>query len=145
MRRVLFVSLVASVAVVMAAIPALASRVVIHEIYYNSPGSDDGSNKSLNGEWVQLCNTSTTDLHLTGWTVNDAVKHTYKFGTYTLKAKTCVKIHTGSGTNTQTDRYWGSKAYIWNNDKDTATLKDAKGSVLDTCSYNDPSHSYKIC
>jgi hypothetical protein len=39
--------------------PALAAghRIQIYEIYYNSPGSDTGSNSSLNAEWVRLYNT----------------------------------------------------------------------------------------
>jgi hypothetical protein len=34
---------------------ALAA-VKITEIFYNSPGSDTGSNKSLNAEWVKIHN-----------------------------------------------------------------------------------------
>ena len=56
-RLALLTGLVAGLLLVAAA-PAMASRVVIKEIYYNSPGSDDGSNSSLNGEWIQLKNTS---------------------------------------------------------------------------------------
>ena len=33
---------------------AATSPIVIHEIYYNSPGKDTGANASLNAEWVQL-------------------------------------------------------------------------------------------
>jgi hypothetical protein len=38
--------------------PALATghRIQINEIYYNSPGTDTGSNSSLNAEWVRLYN-----------------------------------------------------------------------------------------
>ena len=39
---------------------ATTSPVVIHEIFYNSPGSDRGSNTSLNAEWVQLHNRTGT-------------------------------------------------------------------------------------
>ena len=35
---------------------ASTSPVVISEIFYNSPGSDRGSNQSLNAEWVKLRN-----------------------------------------------------------------------------------------
>ena len=39
--------------------PAFAAghRIQINEIYYNSPGTDTGSNSSLNAEWVRLYNT----------------------------------------------------------------------------------------
>jgi len=125
-----------------------AHRMQIHKIYYNSPGKDTGSNTSLNGEWVQLRNTSGSRISLTGWTLHDAgTKHTYTFGTYTIKAHGSVKIHTGKGSNTQTDRYWGLSGYVWNNDGDRATLKDTHGNVIDRCSYSDPSESFswKTC
>jgi len=121
-----------------------ASAIQIHEIYYNSPGSDTGSNSSLNGEWVQLHNISGSRISLTGWTVRDAQNHVYKFGTYSINAHGYVKVHTGRGTNTQTDRYWGLSWYVWNNTGDTATLKNANGTVIDRCSYGSGG-SYKIC
>jgi hypothetical protein len=71
--------------------------------------------------------------------------HVYTFGSYTLGAGKYVKIHTGKGTNTSTDRYWGAGWYIWNNDKDTAYLKGPKGGTIDTCTYDNSGASYKIC
>jgi Lamin Tail Domain len=124
---------------------ARTSPVVIHEIFYNSPGSDNGSNRSLNGEWVQLHNRTSRRITLTGWRLRDLAGHVYKFGTYRIKAGGYVKIHTGRGTNTQTNRYWGRRAYVWNNDTDRATLKNASGVVKDRCSYNNPNRSFKIC
>ena len=129
--------------------PALACcRMQISEIYYNSPGSDTGSNSSLNAEWVQLHNTSGSRINLTGWILHDGgQKHIFKFGTYTIAAHGYVKIHTGKGSRTQTDRYWNLSWYVWNNTGDTATLKDNHNNVIGRCSYSDPSesHSYKIC
>ncbi len=120
------------------------NRMEIHEIYYNSPGPDDGSNSSLNHEWVQLHNRSGSRITLTGWTLRDAQDHVYKFGTYTIKPYGYVKIHTGKGTNTQTDRYWGRRWYVWNNTGDRATLKNRSGTVIDRCSYSGGG-SHKIC
>jgi hypothetical protein len=125
-----------------------AYRMQIHKIYYNSPGKDTGSNTSLNGEWVELENTSGSRISLKGWTLHDAgTKHTYTFGTYTINAHGSVKIHTGTGSNTQTNRYWGLSGYVWNNTGDQATLKDSHGNVIDRCSYSDPSErfSWKTC
>jgi Lamin Tail Domain len=122
-----------------------ASCVKIYRIYYNSPGSDTRTNTSLNGEWIQLKNTCTTSKVLTGYRFVDASSHWYTFGTYTLKASAYVKIHTGSGTNTSTDRYQNRGAYVWNNDKDTAKLYNSSGTLLRTCSYNNASASSKYC
>lgn len=120
---------------------------MIHEIFYNSPGRDTGSNASLNAEWVQLFNRSGHRVTLTRWTLRDAVGHVYPFGTYSLRAHAYVRIHTGRGANTRTDRYWGQRWYIWNNDGDTATLRNASGVLRSRCSYSDPSEtrSSTIC
>jgi hypothetical protein len=79
------------------------------------------------------------------WTIRDAASHVYKFGTFRLRAGYTVTVHTGHGTNTAINRYWGSSAYLWNNDKDTATLKNASGVVTDRCSYNSTAVDYKVC
>jgi hypothetical protein len=77
---------------------------------------------------VQLHNTSGHRITLTGWTLRDNQSHVYKFGTYKIKAHGYVRIHTGKGTNSQTDRYWGRGWYVWNNTGDRATLKDNSGN-----------------
>jgi hypothetical protein len=123
--------------VVTSSVPAqAATRMHIYKIQYDSPGSDTGSNSSLNAEWVQLHNRSGSRLNLSGWTLRDTAGHVYKFGTYRIKAHGYVKIHTGRGTNTQTDRYWSHGWYVWNNTGDRATLKNRAGTVIDRCSYN---------
>jgi Lamin Tail Domain len=135
--------------VVMSGSPAqAASRMQISEIYYNSPGRDTGSNSSLNAEWVLLHNTSGDRISMTHWTLHDGgQKHTFTFGTFTIGPHGYVKIHTGKGSRTQTNRYWNLSWYVWNNTGDTATLKDTHGNVIDRCSYNDPReiHSSVIC
>jgi hypothetical protein len=122
-----------------------AGSVHLTEIYYNSPGSDNRSNSSLNAEWVLIKNSTSKGVSLKGWTLTDASSHKYTFGTYTLGAGKSVKIHTGKGTNTTSNRYQQRGAYVWNNDKDKATLKRSSGTVQDTCSYNSTKVSYKMC
>jgi len=122
-----------------------ASCVRIYRIYYNSPGSDTGSNKSLNAEWIQLKNYCGTSRSLTNWKINDAAGNKYVFGTFKLAGGRSVKLHTGKGTNTSTDRYWGRTRYVWNNDKDTAYLYKRYGFRVDTCSYNNRSSSSVYC
>jgi hypothetical protein len=135
--------------VVTSGTPAQAAfRMQISEIYYNSPGPDHGSNASLNAEWVLLHNTSGSPITMTNWILHDGgQKHTFRFGTYTIAPHGYVKIHTGKGSRSQTNRYWNLSWYVWNNTWDTATLKDNHGNVLDRCSYSDPHtrRSNKIC
>jgi Lamin Tail Domain len=126
--------------------PASAAYCVgIHRIYYNSPGTDTGSNTSLNAEWIQLRNKCSTSRSLTNAKIKDVAGHTYTFGSYTLGGGKYVKVHTGKGTNTTTDRYQGRSWYVWNNDKDTAYLYNASGTRLDSCSYNNRSVSSVYC
>ncbi|MGW3242717.1 lamin tail domain-containing protein [Streptomyces sp. NPDC001070] len=122
-----------------------AGSVHIATIYYDSPGSDNRSNKSLNGEWVTITNSTSRAVSLKGWTLTDASRHAYTFGAYTLGARKTVKVRTGSGDDTSSTRYQDRRAYVWNNDKDTATLRKASGSKVDSCSYNSTRADSKTC
>jgi len=122
-----------------------AGSVHLAEIYYNSPGTDTGSNASLNAEWVRITNSTTRAVSLKGWTLTDASRHTYVFPSVTLGAGRSVTVHTGRGTNTTANLYQQRRWYVWNNDKDQATLRKSTGSVVDTCSYNNSRRSYVMC
>lgn len=129
------------------AAPAEAANPTLHfsKAYVNSPGSDTGSNSSLNAEYVVISNSSyTTSYTLTGYTISDRSAHVYRFRTFVLKPRASVTLHTGSGTNTSTNLYWGSRAYIWNNTGDTAYLKNSVGTLKDSCSWGSVA-SYVLC
>lgn len=122
-----------------------AGSLHIHKIYYNSPGSDRGSNSSLNAEYVQIRNGRSVDVSLKGWTIKDSAGHTYTFGKYTLRSGNTVTIKTGEGDNTGKVKYWGQGWYVWNNDSDKATLRRGSGTVMDTCSYDNDDVAYRMC
>jgi hypothetical protein len=122
-----------------------AGSVHLYKIYYDSPGSDRGGNTSLNAEYVQIRNTTSASVNLRGWTLTDSSNHRYTFGSYTLGKGKTVTVRTGTGSNTSANLYQGRKWYVWNNDKDTATLKKANGSRVDTCAYNSTRVDYKWC
>ncbi|MFI8516781.1 lamin tail domain-containing protein [Streptomyces sp. NPDC085481] len=113
-----------------------AGSVHLYKIYYDSPGTDTRSSASLNAEYVQIRNTTGAAVNLRGWTLTDAANHKYTFGNYTLGKGKTVTVRTGRGTNTAANLYQGRGAYVWNNDKDTATLRKSNGTRIDTCSYN---------
>ena len=119
-----------------------SAAVSIRKIYYNPPGTD--TTAKLNEEFISLKNTGARSKAITGWRIRDASGHAYKFGTYKLCGGCTVKVHTGHGTNTRRDRYWGSGSYIWNNTGDTATLRNAAGSKIDSCHYAG-GDTYKLC
>ncbi|MFH9721909.1 lamin tail domain-containing protein [Streptomyces sp. NPDC017254] len=122
-----------------------AGSVHLYKIYYDSPGSDLRSNASLNGEYVQIRNTTGAAVNLKGWTLTDAANHKYTFGNYVLGKGKIVTVRTGRGTNTAANVYQNRGAYVWNNDRDTATLKKSNGTRIDTCSYNSTRVDYKWC
>ncbi|MFD3943404.1 lamin tail domain-containing protein [Streptomyces sp. NPDC058579] len=122
-----------------------AGSVHLYKVYYDSPGSDRGAQASLNAEYVVIRNTTGAAVSLKGWTLTDVANHKYTFGAYTLGKGKTVTIHTGKGTNTSAHRYQNRGWYVWNNDKDTATLKKANGTKVDTCSYNSTRYDYKMC
>lgn len=130
-----------------AAAPAEAASPTLHfsKAYANSPGSDTGTNLSLNGEYVVISNSSSTASYtLTGYTVSDRSGHVYRFRTFVLKPRASVTLHTGIGRNTGTNLYWGSRAYIWNNTGDTAYLKNSAGTLKDSCGWGTVA-SYVLC
>jgi Lamin Tail Domain len=107
-----------------------------HGAQYDSPGKDTRSNASLNAEWISLVNTGSKAVNLKGYTIRDASRHTYTFGSTTIAAKGGrIWVKTGKGTKSGRNVFWGSGNYIWNNTGDTATLRNASGKSLDTCSW----------
>ncbi len=112
-----------------------SNGVTISAVYFDSPGPDTGTNVSRNAEWVQIHN-ATAAKNLAGWTIRDAQSHIYTFPSFLLGSGKSVEVHTGSGTNTSTNLYWGSASYVWNNTGDDATLKNSNGSTVASCSYS---------
>jgi hypothetical protein len=107
-----------------------------HGAQYDSPGSDTRSATSLNNEWVSLVNSGSAAVNLNHYTIRDKANHVYTFGNVSIAGKGGrLWLHTGKGTNSTTNRYWGSGNYIWNNDGDTAYLRNASGKAVDNCSW----------
>ncbi|MER5720388.1 lamin tail domain-containing protein [Streptomyces sp. NPDC002132] len=138
-RRLAAAALAAGALVSVAALPATAAdhapsarpKVEISAVQYDSPGRDDRSNRSLNKEWVELTNTTRHAVNLDGWTLKDRQGHTYTFDHYRLAGRATVRIHTGEGRDTRTDLYQDRRHYVWNNDRDTATLRNDRGRFID--------------
>lgn len=122
-----------------------AGNVYIYKIHYDSPGSDRGGNSSLNAEYVQIKNTTGAKFQMQGYTVRDAAGHTYTFPAYRISPGKTVKVHTGKGTKSPGHLYMGRGWYVWNNDKDTATLRRPGGSFRDSCAYDSTRVDYKMC
>lgn len=84
----------------------------------------------LQNEWVSVRNTGAAPVQMMGCTISDESVHVYTFPSFVLTAGTTVTVHSGPGTNTATDLYWGLGSSVWNNIGDTATLKQPDGTVI---------------
>jgi hypothetical protein len=122
-----------------------ATGVRITEINFDPPGPDEGGNASLNGEWVEVTNTSSKSAALAQWILHDTSSHRFSFPSFRLKAHAAVKIHTGSGSDTAKNLFWDSTQYIWNNDGDTATVDNSNGTKVDSCTYTKSADPRATC
>jgi len=72
---------------------------------------------SLGDEWVKITNRGSS-VNLNGWYIqDDDENHTFTFPSITLASGSTVTLHSGKGTDTSTELYWGG-TYVWNNDGD---------------------------
>ncbi|REK84659.1 lamin tail domain-containing protein [Streptomyces inhibens] len=108
------------------------SAVTLGAIQYDSPGRDDRSNRSLNAEYVTVKNTGHLPVNLRGWTLSDRSGHTYRFGNVRLNGHSQVRVHTGIGRDNRFDLYQDRRAYVWDNDGDTATLRNDHRRIVDS-------------
>jgi len=99
---------------------------------FNAPGND---NDNLNEEYVCFENRGGTAVNMSAWYVKDEYGWKYTFPAFILQPGARVKLHTGSGTNTATDLYWGRTGAVWNNDGDTVHLYDSEGLLVDSYRY----------
>ncbi|MFF8953514.1 lamin tail domain-containing protein [Streptomyces sp. NPDC014940] len=139
------VAAVAAAAVGAVALPAAAAdhhhpgraraAVYISGVQYDSPGRDDRSNWSLNQEWVDITNSTRRAVNLDGWTLRDEDGHTFTFRHVRLDGRSTVRVHTGVGRDTRRDLFQDRRAYVWNNDHDTATLRNDRGRLVDDVSW----------
>lgn len=103
--------------------------VVLGEVHHADRGAR--SNRALNDEWVTVTNESRRSVSLDRWTLTDSDHHVYRFARVTLRAYESVRVHTGAGRDTSRDLYQGRRSTVFDRN-DTATLRDARGQVVDT-------------
>ncbi|WUJ31031.1 lamin tail domain-containing protein [Streptomyces sp. NBC_00388] len=136
-------AVLASGALLAAAFPAAAadhrpaprpvrSAVEVGTVHHVAvPGRGHHAGNRADAEWITVTNNSRRAVELRGWTLTDAQHHSYRFRALRLGAHKSVKVHTGHGRDTWNDVYQNRRAPIWDR-VDTATLRDARGRVVDT-------------
>jgi endonuclease YncB( thermonuclease family) len=90
----------------------------------------------LAAETVTLRNCGGRALAMGGWTLRDLAGRRYAFPEgFELPAGEAVTVHTGEGSDTGTDLFWGAGRPVWNDRGDTVIVADAGGRELLRTSY----------
>ncbi|MFW6149258.1 MAG: lamin tail domain-containing protein, partial [Atribacterota bacterium] len=90
----------------------------------------DGEEENEADEYVKIKNNGETAVNLENWTLADEAGHVYTFESYDLEARESIKVYTNMG-----EFSYGTGRAIWNNDGDTAYLKDCNGDLIDSYNY----------
>jgi micrococcal nuclease len=110
--------------------PSKTPLLIVH-VEYDAPGDDS---LNLNEEYITF--KVLVSGTLLGYSVEDQTGHRYRFPDRVFKKGDVVKLHSGEGTETQTDLYWGaSGAAIWNNDGDTVKVLDPQDQIVESYNY----------
>jgi endonuclease YncB( thermonuclease family) len=105
----------------------------LQEIHFDAPGPD-GENP--NGEWVEIVNEGSKVMNLVGFTLKDEATHIYTFPDVTLEPNHVLKLYSGQGTDGADALFWGLVGDAgWNNNGDTAFLRDRRGRLVDMYRY----------
>ncbi|MDY7229061.1 lamin tail domain-containing protein [Hyalangium rubrum] len=114
--------------------PTGTGKVFINEVLANEAGSD------VNGEFVELVNSGTAAVDLSGWTISDATgtRHTFASGTSLAAGKAIVVFGAAAGIPAGLTNAVGASTAQLNlsNSGDTVTLKNASGTAMDTLTYS---------
>ncbi|MDX2389500.1 lamin tail domain-containing protein [Streptomyces sp. NPDC054904] len=147
-RRTLAGLLAAGALIGVAAVPAAAddhrrdrgqhTSLVIGDVENAGRGRD---NRALNSEWVEVKNTGRHGVQLRGFTLTDKQGNRYRFNDFRLEGRSSVKVHTGQGRDTHRDVYQGRRHQIWD-ERDTATLRDNRGNIIDSESWGRRGHHH---
>jgi glycerophosphoryl diester phosphodiesterase len=110
-----------------------ANGIEVATIVANPDGSDT---QPENGEYVELTNTTSSTVDVSGYYLIDAVGNRLKVGSgYSIPADGSLRVYTGPGTNTATKYYNGRTVNVLNNDGDSLGLNTSDHKLLDVYAY----------
>lgn len=101
-----------------------AQGLTIAAVEFNPPGDD------LAGEYVLLQNLGAQPVALSGWTLEDAAGAIYDFPAIALEAGAELRVWVQAGADDPANLYWGRTQPVWNNDGDSAVLRDPSGGEV---------------
>lgn len=89
---------------------------------------------------MEVTNTTRHSVNLGGWTLSDEDGDTCTVDSYRLAGRATVRIHTGEGRDTRTDLFQDRRHYVWDNQSDTATLRNHRDRFVDHASWGHDRH-----
>jgi len=105
----------------------------VDPFHYDASGND---NRNLNDEYFTLKNTGITYVDMTEWTVTNNTNDSFEFPAgFALSPSKSVAVYSGSGNNTHNKLFWGSEIEVWNNNSDTAVLRNSSGKTVHIYQY----------
>ncbi|MGH1543906.1 MAG: lamin tail domain-containing protein [Arenicella sp.] len=122
--------------------PSTTGNIVITQIFFRQTSSADPN--ILVDEYIEVRNNDSVPIQMQDWRITDAASAVFVFPSRVLQpGETCrIFTHLPQGSNTfPCQETFGrinpqsSFTYVWNNTGDTATLFDATGATVQTCSY----------
>jgi hypothetical protein len=109
---------------------AITGNIDIVNIVYDGGGSYEAD------EYVEFKNVDNEPIQLLNWTLSDEGDHVYTFPAYLIKPGQACRVYTNVFKPEWCGFSYGRGSGIWNNTGgDTATLRDASGTVIDTYTY----------
>lgn len=113
-----------------------ASCIKILSIKADASGND---NQNKNGELVEIGNTCSYTVSLSGWLLKDSsASNNYQFHEFTMSAGGKVNLYSGCGKDSAEKLYWQcpeKKYAVWNNSGDHAFLYNDKGEMTSDYEY----------
>ncbi len=84
---------------------------------------------------MEVTNSTGRAVNLDGWTLRDEDGHSCTFRHFRLDGRSTARVHMGMGRDTRTDLFQDRRAYVWDNDSDTATLRKDHSRFVDDASW----------
>jgi micrococcal nuclease len=104
--------------------PSIGPSPISILVFPDAPGND---NRRNNGEYVTLSNSGEAAADIGGWTLCEGAAHCFTFPSgASIPANGSIRLYSGSGVATATSFYMGFARAVWNNEHDTATLRDGE-------------------
>jgi hypothetical protein len=90
-----------------------------------------GLGNDVEDESVTFRNTGDEPLDLSGWIVEKDSGQRFVFPDgWSLEAGRNVTVHSGRGSDTETDVHWGATSAVWDDDGDTITVRTPDGRTV---------------